>query len=256
VSFSRSKIAAQGARPRVEELEGLGPGFHLRPQVVGHHVREAAAQAVPRLGLRVHEGLGLLIGGRGAAFDRIRRQGERGAAEADQWHSAVQFLSQQTDGLEHVAERFSRLEGPEPVDITGLPDRVIDRRPLTLDEIEVEAHRRERHQQIREQDGGVDVDGVHRLQGDRNRKLRLPADLEERVALAKRPVLGHIAARLAHEPDGRGVHRFAPAGAEKSIVHRVVRLRARSTRSSSHKGLNRTDACRCFSSACRGSGRK
>ncbi len=42
------------------------------------------------------------------------------------------------------------------------------------------------------------------------------ADLEQRIALAQGAVLGHVAAGLPHEPDGRGVDRLAPAGFEET----------------------------------------
>ena len=45
-------------------------------------------------------------------------------------------------------------------------------------------------------------------------------DLEERVPLADRAVLGQRAARLAHEPDRRPLDRLAPRGAhEERLRH-------------------------------------
>jgi hypothetical protein len=37
----------EGAHPGVEDLQGLGPGLDLGPQVVGHHLGEQRGQAVP-----------------------------------------------------------------------------------------------------------------------------------------------------------------------------------------------------------------
>ena len=36
---------------------------------------------------------------------------------------------------------------------------------------------------------------------------------------AKRTILGHIPARLAHEPNRRTIDRLPPAGFEKAIIH-------------------------------------
>ena len=40
--------------------------------------------------------------------------------------------------------------------------------------------------------------------------------------LAEGPVLGQVAAGLAHEPDGGAVDRLPPAGAKEPVVHQVL----------------------------------
>ena len=112
-----------------------------------------------------------------------------------------------------------------------------DRRAFALHEVELEAHRPERQQQIGEENRGVDVDHVDRLQRDRGGEIRLAADVEQRIALTQRPVLGHVAAGLAHEPDGGGVDRLSSAGSEEPIVHAGTRVFASAIRSSSHMRL-------------------
>ena len=124
------------------------------------------------------------------------------------------------DRLEHVRERLARLERRSASMSAVDRDRALDRRALAVDEVERDAHRLERQQQIGEQDRGVDVDAAHRLQRDLGRELGRAADLEQRVALAQRAVLGHVAAGLPHEPDRRGVDRLAPAGFEESASPR------------------------------------
>ena len=153
------------------------------------------------------------------------------------------------DRLQHVRQRLARLERAQPIDVVGTADRALDLRPFALDEVEGQAHRLERQQQIGEEDRGVDVDAADRLQRDLGGEVGLPADLQQRIPLAKRAVLGHVAAGLAHEPDRRGVHRLAPAGLQESGVGHVVSLsgqgcsptfrssRASVTSSSSHSGL-------------------
>ena len=126
-------------------------------------------------------------------------------------------------------------------------NRVLDRRPFAADEVEPDAHRLERQQQIREEDRRVDLDPADRLQRDFGREIGRPAELEQRVALAQRAVLAHVAAGLAHEPDRRGVDRLQAAGSEESGTGvgqwvTLRRLRARPTRSSSHSGLNLSSA--------------
>ena len=139
--------------------------------------------------------------------------------------------------------------------------RVLDRRPFALDEVERDAHRLERQQQIGEQDRRVDLDAAHRLQRDFGREIGRSAELEQRIALAQRAVLAHVAAGLAHEPDGRRVDRLPAAGLEESATRvgqwvTLRRLRARPTRSSSHSGLNRSSAPSSRSSVETASSRK
>ena len=119
--------AVQRAGPRVEDLDRLRAGFDLRQHVVGNHRRQALAEPVPRARLRVHERLGARVVGRRTAFDRVRGERERRAAEADQRHAAVELAPQQADRLEHVTERVARLERAQPLDVGGRPDRIEDR---------------------------------------------------------------------------------------------------------------------------------
>src|SRR5437868_2324500 len=49
--------------PRIKDLDRLRAGLDLREHVIGDDAREAIAEPVPRLGLRVHECLGRRIGG-------------------------------------------------------------------------------------------------------------------------------------------------------------------------------------------------
>ena len=95
------------------------------------------------------------------------------------------------------------------------PQRLLDRRAFALDEVERNAHRLERQQQIGEQDRRVDVDAADRLQRDFGREVGRAADVEQRMALAQGAVLAHVAAGLAHEPDRRRVDRLQPAGFEE-----------------------------------------
>ena len=134
-------------------------------------------------------------------------------------------------------------------------------RPLALDEIEVEAQRREGQQQIGEEDRGVDLDDVDRLQRHRDGELGLAADLEQREALAQGAVVRHVAPGLAHEPHGCHVDGLAAAGPEEPVVHasaghELMRVFASAIRSSSQRGLKRIDAPSDCSSCCMGCVRK
>ena len=93
---------------------------------------------------------------------------------------------------------------------------MLDLRAFALDEVEGQAHRLEREQEVGEQDGGVDLDAPDRLQRDLGGEVWRGTDVQERIPLPERPVLGHVTTGLPHEPDRGGIHRLAPAGLEKS----------------------------------------
>ena len=99
--------APERAGPRIENLQRLRPGFDLRAQVGRHRLGEELAEPVPRGGLRVHERLGAEVVLRRSAFDRVGRQRERRAAEADERHASVELPAQEPDRLEHVPQRLA-----------------------------------------------------------------------------------------------------------------------------------------------------
>ena len=59
------------------------------------------------------------------------------------------------------------------------------------------AHRLERQQQVGEEDGRVDFDAAHRLERDFGREIGRATDIEQRIALAQRAVLGSCSGRPA-----------------------------------------------------------
>src|SRR6185436_3329907 len=75
-----------------------------------------------------------------------------------------------------------------------------------------------------EQDRGVEPEALDRLQRHLAGQLRGPAHLPEAGAGAHRPVLGHVAPRLAHEPDRDPLDRLTPAGAEEQVIHQAVTI--------------------------------
>ena len=178
---------------------------------------------MPRRRVAVHQGLGEREVVRVTTFDRIRRQRERRAGESNQRHSASQLALDQANGVEREGERFARIDRPHPVDILGRPNRALDGRALALDEVERDAHRLERQEQVGKQDGGVDLDATQGLQGDFGREIRRAAQLQKGVFLAEGAVFRHVAAGLPHEPDRCLVDGFTPARAQKPALAYVMR---------------------------------
>ena len=107
-------------------------------------------------------------------------------------------------------DRLNRLwiKGFHGVDIGGGADRVRDHRSDVGHDVQVDAGRAQRHDDVGEEDRRVDVVAADRLQGDLAGQLGLEAGRQHAVPFAQRPVFGQRAAGLAHEPHRRAA-RFA-----------------------------------------------
>ena len=85
--------------------------------------------------------------------------------------------------------------------------------------VEGESHRRQRQEQVGEDDGGVEGDSPDGLKRDFRGQLGVTAELEKGMPGTQRPVLRHVTAGLTHEPDRRLVDWLTPARTQESIVH-------------------------------------
>jgi hypothetical protein len=217
----------EGADPGVEDLQGLRPRLGLGAQVVTRDLGEQRGQAVPGLGVGVHQRLREREVRRMAAFDRVRSQRERSAREADERDLALQLAPQHPDRVQHHAEVLARLEPPQGLDVRARPQRLLDHRTFAGLEVERDAEGGEGQQEIGEEDGRIHAEGVDGLQRDLHRQLRRAAEGEQRVLRAQAPVLGHVTAGLPHEPDGRAVDLLEAAGAEEAVVHSRIIASAR-----------------------------
>src|SRR6185436_18023141 len=131
-------------------------------------------------------------------------------------HTLIQFLLDLPYRVEDVAEGLSRLEHPEPFDISRTINGTLDLRSLAFHEVEGKSHRRQRQEKVRKEDGGVDFETSNRLQGDFSSQVGRATDLEQRILRTQRPVLLHVPPRLSHEPDRRGIDVLAAASLQKA----------------------------------------
>ena len=113
---------------------------------------------MPRIRFAVHQRLGAAEIRRRPAFDGVRGERERCAGETDQRQAAVELVADEADRFQNVCEPLARIEPPEPIDVCARPDWIRDRWALALDEVERQPERLERHEQVGEEDRGVDVD--------------------------------------------------------------------------------------------------
>ena len=149
-----------------------------------------------------HHRLGAGVVAAGTAFHQIGRQREGRAGETDQRHLA-QRVDQQRD---RPANRLNRLwvKRFHGIDIGGGAHRVRDHRSDVGHDVQVDAGRAQRHDDVGEEDRRVDVVAADRLQGDLAGHFGLETGRQHAVPFAQRPVFGQRTAGLPHEP-----HRYA-----------------------------------------------
>jgi hypothetical protein len=99
--------------------------------------------------------------------------------------------------------------GIEPRDIIIGSDRTLDDRAFARGEMKGQAHHFERQQQVGKNNRGIHIQDFRGRNRDFRGKLRVFADLNERMLLANRSVFRQITPRLAHKPDGRALDRQA-----------------------------------------------
>src|SRR5262249_48390664 len=99
---------------------------------------------------------------------------------------------------------------PQPSEALWLANR-IEPRSVTAFEAYRLSERLRHHQDVGEQDRGIEPEPPHRLQGDLGGELRREAEFEERThPSTNRPVLRTVPPRLTHQPDRR--RPLPPAG--------------------------------------------
>ena len=202
----------QLANPAVEDLHRGGPGGHLVRQVGGTGNRQDPTQTVPGGGFLVHERPGPGEAATGATFQGVAGEGERGSAETDQRHVGGQAGDGQADGLGDVAQVRSSLDRiPQAIDGGGVL-KATQLGAVPLAEAQVQAQGFQDHQDIAEDDRGVDTQPVPGIDGDLSAGRGVFAQAQKAQGRPDRPVVFHVPTRLAHQPNRRTVHRFAPAG--------------------------------------------
>ena len=211
---------AQNAGPRIEDLHRLDARPHLQLQVVDHRDSELLEQGFKGGWLAEHQPLDGAEALFAFALHQVCGQREGRATEADQRGAAVEFRSQQAHGVGDEGEHLAGGLRPQGLDLRARSDRLGDLG--TGVEGHVDAERIERQHDVREQDGGIEREAPQRLQRDLGRQFRGAAQLEEADAAAQFAILREVAAGLAHDPDGGAIHGLPPAGAQETVVHRVM----------------------------------
>ena len=169
---------------------------------VGHH---------PRRGLV----------GRTVTGDHIGRDRPRRAAEADQRDLGVERGTHNPQRLEHGCELAEIGARGQRCDLGGIIQRL---QPRTF--ADLEAHRATQcvgdHQDVREDDRGIESEPADRLQRDLGSKLRREAEIEEAAGLgAHLAIFRQIAAGLPHHPHRRNGLSLAGQHVDERLRHRL-----------------------------------
>ena len=99
------------------------------------------------------------------------------------------------------------LQRTQSLQIVGTGKRLLTVRANPWFDVDSEAHRPYRGDDVGEQDGGVDVVTADRLQGDFSRPVGILNGVENRAVASHREVLGKRAAGLTLEPHRNPVAR-------------------------------------------------
>ena len=209
------RVRTQRSDPGVEHLQRLRAGVDLRAEMRQHDGDEGPHQRIPHVGFAQHQRLRALVRPRRAAFDEVARQRERRAREPQEGN--LQLLTQQPDRIQHVGHVGFRLERTEPPDVGRRTDGFVDHRSHPGLDPDGDAHGRQRHHDVAEQDRSVDGHPPERLHRDLRDQVGVQARVEDVAVPTHLEILGKVAPGLAHEPDRCSIHRLTPARAQEPV---------------------------------------
>ena len=221
VVISRTQLSGPG----VEHLHHLGAGINLITEVVGDGLGEVVEQFVQQLRLAEGHGLDHRVVLAAFAFHHVGSQGPGCTDEAQHGGFIANALAQTTQHLTDEGHGGGGIQGAQGVHLIHGADRITDLRPLALDDVEIDAHPRQRREDVGKQNHAIGFEGVKRLHGDLVGEIRvLGAFAEAGVLVAQIPVDLHVTPGLTHHPHGRTLHRFTAGCTQKqgqSVAHQA-----------------------------------
>ncbi len=199
----------QRAGPRVEQLDRPGAGVDLHVQERAGDGGQPAGKVVPEVGPAQHEGLRAGEGAGRAALDQVARQGERRPGEADQ-RRTPEFGDEQPARPPRWARRPRRPARRSASIWPWVRIGSAKTGPVPATMSTVDSGRRQRDDDVGEQDGRVDPVPAYRLHGDLGDQIGGPAGLQHRHPSPHRVVLRQRSTGLPHEPDRHRRRGFTP----------------------------------------------
>jgi hypothetical protein len=138
--------------------------------------------------------------------------------EADQRRRA-EFGHQEAHRLGDVGD-VTRLQRHQPVEVSAGPHRLGHDRTGARHDVEVDADRGQRNDDVAEEDRRVDAVPPHRLQRDLGDQFGPPTGLQHGDPLADRAILRQRTTGLTHEPDRRSGAGAPPGSGQEETVGR------------------------------------
>ena len=182
-------LQGEESGPGVEELECVDTCLELGAQEGDDRGGQLLHQRMPCLRLGVHQRLGDAVVLRGAAFDEVGRQGERGTGETDEHLVVPQLVEHSPDALDHRLQ-LTGLHGGQRGDVCGGAHRMLQHRATAGDDVDGDTGGLERDDDVGEEDRGVGVMAADRLQGDLGEEIGAEAGVEHLHPGAQFAVLG------------------------------------------------------------------
>ena len=201
--------------PGVEDLHALRARVDLVPDVVAHGVRNLAQDRLENLGLRHGHGLDRLVRGGAAALDDVGGEGPGRADESEHRGLVAHLLAKRGERLPDEGEHVE-VEVVHHLEPLGVADGLVEDGPLVVVNLEGDADRGQRGEDVGEEDHAVGLERPERLEGDLDDEVGVLGALAERGNLhGEVAVLLHVPASLAHHPGGWAVHGEALRGAHE-----------------------------------------
>lgn len=178
----------------------LGTGLNLQRQILDANLGNLLENLLRLLGVAVDPALRLGEELRAAALDHVAEQRPRGAAEADQRDAAGQLVPRHGDGLVDVVQLARDVdllvEDLAVLRVLRGPEGFGEVRALLVDHLDSHAHGLGDHEDVGEDDGGIDQAGeaVDGLEGDLRGDLRVAATREEVAVALGLMVFGEVPA--------------------------------------------------------------
>ena len=108
-----------------------------------------------------------------------------------------------------------------------MSDRIENDRPFFFTEGQLQPHRLQGQQDIRKNDGRIQIKAFDGLERHLCGQVRGLTDVKNAMLRPNSLIFRHVATGLSHKPDRRSIHGFPAAGFQKTIIR--------------HKGRNCTD---------------
>lgn len=169
---------------------------------------------------------------RGPALDEVSREGEWCPRKADEWERRAasgrlvrEHLGRAAHGVDDRPAPLGhsrRIDRRDSRDIGRRTDRVGKDGTTAGHDAHVDPGQHQRHDDVAEEDCGVNTVTTHRLQRDLARKSGVQTRIEHRTALTQRAVFGKRTPGLPHEPHGGDGWSVSKEGADEMRVLRRV----------------------------------